>query len=103
MKNRFLLVVLLVLITFLTKPVQAFDVRTNHTGFFFYGMGGMMLLDHDTNVDNGIPFGNDIEPGFGLGLGYNITNWIAPELQIAYSTSTGQTSGGQGREHALNI
>ena len=66
-------------------------------------MGGMMLLDHDTNVDNGIPFGNDIEPGFGLGLGYNITNWIAPELQIAYSTSTGQTSGGQGREHALNI
>lgn len=85
------------------SQAKAFDVHTNHTGFYFYGMGGMMTMSHDRNVRTGLDFAHDIEGAYGLTLGYNITNWIAPELQIQYATVTDTTASGQGREHAASV
>jgi len=85
-----------------STQAQAFS-DDNHTGTYLYAMGGFMTLNNDTNAQSGLKFGNNIEPAFGLTVGYNITDWIAPEIQIAYSTSTGTTASGSAREHAVTI
>jgi len=88
-------------VLFVCVQSWAFDVNDNHTGSYVYGMGGFVTLSHDTNDRTGLKFGSDIEAGYGFTYGHNITDWIAPELQFSYSTSTGATPSGQGREHAL--
>lgn len=90
---------------FFATTTQAFDVNNNHTGSYLYIMGGIQDVSNDTNVrvTPNQEFGNDIEPSMGLTYGYNITNWIAPELQFSYVTATGSTPGGSAREHALTI
>ncbi|OGQ07694.1 MAG: hypothetical protein A3G32_00675 [Deltaproteobacteria bacterium RIFCSPLOWO2_12_FULL_40_28] len=75
----------------------------NHKGSYIYSMVGFMDLSHDTNDRTGTEFGNDIELGYGFTYGHNITDWIAPELQFSYSTKTGNTPSGTGREHALTV
>lgn len=93
---------LLMLVLICTSNVQAYSTD-NHTGSYIYAMGGFMNLDNDTNVQSGLPFGSSIAPAFGLTYGHNITDWIAPEIQFNYSTSTDLTASGAGREHALTI
>lgn len=88
--------------TFFAVPAHAFSTD-NHTGSYVYAMGGFMNLDNDTNVQSGLPFGSSVSPAFGLTYGHNITDWIAPEIQLNYSTTTDLTASGQGREHALTI
>lgn len=77
----------------------------NHTGFYFYGMAGFMQATHDENqrVTPSQEFASSLVPAFGLTMGYNITDWIAPELQISYGTATGDTPSGEGREHLLTV
>lgn len=85
-----------------SQTAEAIDY-SNHKGFYIYGMGGFMDASHDTNVRTNQSFGSAVIPGFGLTSGYNFTDWIAAELQIAYGTATGTTPSGNGREHLLNI
>ena len=87
----------------LAFQAQAFDVNENHTGIYVYGMGGMQTATDDTNDRTGTKFGNSVEPGFGLTVGGNITDWIASEMQFSYVTATGNTPSGQGREHLLTV
>lgn len=104
--NKFLLrsFVLAVLLIAFSFSSNSYAVNyDNHKGFYIYAMGGFMDSSHDTNVRTGLKFGSSIVPGFGLTAGYNVTDWIAPELQIAYGTSTGQTPSGSSREHLLTI
>lgn len=88
-------------------PFQAwgFNVNDNHTGYYVYLMTGIVDSAHDTNVRPTPPvkFGNDFQLGYGLTTGYNITNWIAPELQMAFSTVTGNTPGGAAREYLATL
>ncbi len=95
------IVVLLFCLTLSMPAVSQAGFTDNHTGSYFYLMGGFMNLDNDTNIRANTAFGGSIDPAFGFTYGHNITDWIAPELQFSYSTSTGNTPSGTGREHAL--
>lgn len=99
---RHLLYFLGLLAIVIAPSVHAYSTD-NHTGSYIYVMGGLMNPAHDTNIRTNLKFGSNFAPGFGLTYGHNITDWIAPEIQFAYSTSRGNTPGGRAREHMLNI
>lgn len=98
-KKLAILAIFLSMITF--RQSYAFDVNEGHTGFFIYGMGGFMDTGHDFNIRTGQTFSNSVEGAYGLGFGYNFTDWFAPELQFSYATATDGTPSGQAREHVL--
>ncbi|HBF11959.1 MAG TPA: hypothetical protein DDW49_00995 [Deltaproteobacteria bacterium] len=99
--KKFFLFVLMALV--FSSSTYAFDTE-NHRGFYFYGMGGFMSAAHDTNVRTDQEFGNDIELAYGTTFGWNIINWLAPELQFSYATTTAEdSSNNTAREHILTI
>lgn len=103
LKIRILIISSLFIFLFSVSFVHAFDVNNNHTGSYIYAMGGIQRVSQDTNARTGLTFGNGIEAGMGLTYGYNITDWIAPELQFSYVTATGTTPSGSAREHVLTV
>ncbi len=91
------------LLSLLIGPTVFAWSTDNHTGSYLYAMGGFSTVTHDTNARTNLKFGGAIIPSFGLTYGYNITDWIAPEIQFSYATGTGNTPSGRSREHVLNV
>lgn len=92
-----------------------------HKGPYITGNVGMMQATNDRHVVTQRKFDGTIIPAFGLTFGWDIADWIGPQLQLSYGTATGQvgtsaavTSGGtvypagtfpleNAREHAINF
>lgn len=58
-------------------------------------LGGAMQLDWDINQRTQFEEARGVEPVAGLGFGWNIWDWFAPELLLRYTT----TRNGGRREH----
>ena len=81
-----------------------------HKGFWVTADGGMMQANHDTNLGTNRAFNGSIIPAVGLSLGYDIADWIGPQLDMQYGFATDQVGDGtanypleNAREHSLTI
>lgn len=89
-----------------------------HKGFYFGLGGGLMQATNDKHVVTGRTFDGSVLPAFGLTLGYDILDWIGPQLTATFATGRGQVGTATGaagtfgpgtfplenaREYAANI
>ena len=79
------------------KPIR----RGFYEGPYLTLSGGVLQFDWDINQRTKVEEGHSFEPLLVLGFGWNINDWIAPEMQLRYSTNF---NGGR-REHiaAINL
>lgn len=70
-----------------------------HEGPYFMLMGGVLNYTADDNARTGASVGRDYEPCFGFNFGWNLKDYIAPELEVRYATN--KNSGN--REHVVNV
>lgn len=106
MKNKFIVLAILMSFFILSPKAHAGGADDNHVGFFFYGSLGFLNLANDTNLRTTPPteFGSDVELSYGFGFGYNFTDEIAIEIQTVYATATDVVPNGEtAREHAVSI
>lgn len=61
--------------------------------------GGVMKFNWDVNQHTGVEEGKTFEPYFALTFGWNLIDWIAPEMQLRYTTDE---NGGK-REHIAGV
>jgi hypothetical protein len=76
------------------KPPKGF-----HEGPYVLFGGGLLNFAIDDNVRTNTKVGRDYEPAASFAFGWNVTDWIAPELQVRYATNK---AGGE-REHIADI
>ena len=58
-----------------------------HTGPFLLFDAGILQFDWDVNQNTKVEEGREYEPTFGVNFGWNIFDWVAPELRVRYMTS----------------
>ncbi len=76
------------------KPPQGF-----HEGPYILINGGLFNYTADNNIHTGEKVGRDFEPTVGFNFGWNLTDWIAPELEVRYSTNKNNGN----REHVVDV
>lgn len=111
--KKFVIILVLVALTVTASNAIAgkakFPDKGWHRGFYALAMGGMIQATNDRNVDTGRKFGSSFDPGVGLTLGWDITDWIGPMLSFKYGFDTAQVGNGtvahptqNAREHLIN-
>lgn len=96
-KNLSFLTFAFCLLTFnfaFAKPPKGF-----HEGPYILFGGGVLNFSIDKNVRTNTNVGQDYEPAFSFAFGWNVTDWIAPEMQVRYATNKSNGN----REHIANI
>lgn len=73
-----------------SRPIEGF-----YNGPYILLVAGTKELDWDTNQRTQIQEGGSWEPLYGLTFGWNLMDWLAPELSLQYTNSP---NGGR-REH----
>lgn len=87
--------ILTLLLLSLPNFLEASPRKGFHTGPFLLFEAGALQFNWDVNQRTLVEEGKEIEPFFGINFGWNILDWMAPELKIRYSTSRNETR----REH----
>lgn len=67
-----------------------------HKGPYVGAQVGLVQVSNDNHIITGRQFGSWPNLGFGLAFGWDITDWIGPLLQVAYSTKTAQVGDSNG-------
>ena len=70
-----------------------------HEGPYFMLHGGLLNFSADNNVRTSTKVGRDFEPSVGFNFGWNLKDWIGPELEVRYATN----KNGGNREHIVNV
>jgi len=63
-------------------------------GFYIQGGAGFLQASNDEHVVTGRKFNGAIDPAFDLTLGWDIADWIGPQVQMTYGTTTGEVGNG---------
>ncbi len=84
-------IILGIFLALLTTPAFAKLPRKGFMkGPYITLTGGVMQFDWDKNSRTGVEEGAPWEPMMGLGFGWNLNDWLAPELLIRYTTDDNQ-------------
>jgi len=95
------IILLLAAITAASGAAEARAPKGFHEGPYFLLSGGMFTYTADNNARRNTTTGNDIEPTVGFNFGWNIKDYIAPELQTRYTTN--RNSGRREYVASINI
>jgi len=85
--KRFLF--LLLAVSFVSSAFAGSPEEKWHKGFYIATDIGMMQITNDRHAVTKIPFDSKVAPLYGLTLGWDITDWIGPMLEINFATTTG--------------
>lgn len=58
-----------------------------HKGFYLTGNVGMMQVTNDRHAVTRKKFDGPFNPSFGLTLGWDVADWIGPQIQINFATA----------------
>lgn len=80
--------------TALASP--SFPEKGWHKGPYLTANVGMMQVSNDSHSITDRKFNGTFDPAFGLTFGWDIADWIGPQLQINFATTTSQVGDANG-------
>ncbi|MBI4125035.1 MAG: hypothetical protein HY609_05020 [Deltaproteobacteria bacterium] len=80
--------VLLLIVFSITLPTPVSSLEGFYEGPYLTFSGGIMQFDWDVNQNTGVEEGRTWEPILHLGFGWNVTDWLAPELNLHFYTDS---------------
>ncbi len=98
MKKIIFIILMLASANAFAKPTTGF-----HEGPYLLANVGILNYTVDNNIRTNTQVARDWEPSYGINFGWNIKDYIAPELEIRYATNKNNGNREQAVDVNLNV